>query len=172
MIVAHLPAGFLLTTALGGRTRAQLAVGLAGSMAPDLDLLYFYTIDNCQHLHHSYWSHIPVFWLGLTVLVTIAYLGARQPLFLRPVLWLFLPNVFLHLLLDSVAGGIRWLYPVSQKSYCLFSVPSRCSHWLMNFLGHWTFLLEAAIVLFAMLVWIILYRSSRRRKQNPNEAGS
>ena len=49
MFIAHLPAGYLLTSAMqarmGDRSRGVLAVGLAASVLPDIDLLWFYPAE-------------------------------------------------------------------------------------------------------------------------------
>ncbi|HCU25257.1 MAG TPA: hypothetical protein DF383_09580, partial [Deltaproteobacteria bacterium] len=119
MFVAHLPAGYLGTRAFlrlfkkpaacrGDSSKDKdltpkffLAVGLLGSVFPDLDLIYFYTLDHRQHLHHSYWVHIPVYWLAV---FGLGWLGCS--LFRRPTLVLyfavFCANVFLHLFLDTL----------------------------------------------------------------------
>jgi inner membrane protein len=71
MFIAHLPAGYVLTRRLIDRapagdalSRRLLALGLWASVLPNLDLLYFYLIDNRQTLHHLYWPHVPVSWLA------------------------------------------------------------------------------------------------------------
>ena len=56
IFIAHLPAGYLLTKTIFSRTlgaRAVMAAALLGSITPDLDLLYFYTLDARQRHHHS-----------------------------------------------------------------------------------------------------------------------
>ena len=70
MFIAHLPAGYLLTRFVvvkrgmahipSFQYRTFMALGLIGSLLPDVDMLYFYLIDNRQHLHHGYWTHIPL----------------------------------------------------------------------------------------------------------------
>ena len=75
MFIAHLPAGYLWTRFIvmkrgmadvaSPRYRSLMALGLIGSLLPDVDMLYFYLIDNRQHLHHGYWTHIPLSWLML-----------------------------------------------------------------------------------------------------------
>tara|TARA_R110000868_G_scaffold10226_12_gene50135 strand:+ start:655 stop:852 length:198 start_codon:yes stop_codon:yes gene_type:complete len=65
MFIAHLPAGYLLTSAIQTRARNQslslLATGLVASVLPDADLLWFYLFDNRQHVHHAYITHTPAF---------------------------------------------------------------------------------------------------------------
>lgn len=157
MITAHLPAGYLLATA--GNIRGFVAFGarLLGSIFPDFDLIWFYLIDNRQFHHHLYWVHIPGFWLPLAAaLYGAAYLaGQRVP---APVGW-FLCGIALHIALDSVVGGVAWLWPVNNTIYTMMTVPASQPHWLLSFVLHWTFMLE-------LLVWAafgVLWFSKRRR---------
>lgn len=151
MLIAHLPAGYLLARRLAPRlaaapaeARRLMALGLAGSVFPDIDLFYFYLLDGRQTLHHDYWTHIPAFWptamLGAAVLLWLARVAIpwREGL-------AFLAGVFLHLLLDTPTGGIIWGWPASQNRFLLVEVPARFDWWVWNFVLHWTFLLELAI---------------------------
>jgi inner membrane protein len=70
VFIGHLPAGHLITNALlrGRRVpeaarRRLLAAGLLASVAPDLDLLYFYRLSDRQRVHHEYLPHLPLAWL-------------------------------------------------------------------------------------------------------------
>ncbi len=157
MITAHLPAGYLLATAGNARGLTALGACLLGSIFPDLDLIWFYLIDNRQFHHHLYWVHIPGFWLPLAAtLYGTAYLaGQRIP---APVGW-FLCGIVLHIALDSIAGGVAWLWPFSDTVYTMVTVPASQPHWLLSFLLHWTFTLE-------LLIWAafgMLWFSKRRR---------
>ncbi|MBQ0754727.1 MAG: hypothetical protein KBT87_07345 [Gammaproteobacteria bacterium] len=49
-------------------------------------------------------------------------------------------------MLDSVAGGIRWLAPFSSESWSLTEVPRFVTPWWLNFFLHWSILIEAIIV--------------------------
>lgn len=125
MFIAHLPAGYILTHCIARknetiRSRA-LAVGLIFSVLPDLDLLYFYLGDGRRTPHHDYWTHLPIFWLGVAALTAAALTlaGKRHSMFL---VWVALANVMMHLLLDSIAADIRWLLPFRGPA----STSSRC----------------------------------------------
>ncbi len=163
MFVAHLPAGYLITRyylrTIETRLIKSSAVkyyamfGLFCSVLPDFDLFYFYLIDNRQHAHHTYWTHIPMFWVLFSGLL---YFGAKA-LFKKNVGLLsviLLANTQLHMLLDSVAGGIYWLYPLSSEKYRLFEITARFDWWVFNYIIHWTFLFELIIILTAAyVVW-------------------
>jgi len=55
-------------------------------------------------------------------------------------------NAAIHLILDTIAGGIRWLWPFSEGEFTLVSVPARFSPWYLNYVFHWTFALELILV--------------------------
>lgn len=160
MFIAHLPGGLLVTRYLLRKHREEkyftlyLVCGLAASIAPDLDLLYFYFIDHRQHAHHSYWTHIPAYWFGLYLLLLFPAwrMGKQRGLLLLNIVLL---NGLLHMVLDSVASSIKWLYPVQDNYLGLFHVPSLYNWWINNYLFHWTFLFEIVITFSAVL---ILYR--------------
>lgn len=126
MLVAHIPAGYLLTTSLlqrcGGLTELQkhwlLWLGLLAATLPDFDLLYFHLVDHRGHNHHSYWTHLPLFWLVLLLPVYALATARRRPA-LRWACGILFCNVLLHCVLDSIASGIQWLYPLSRQYFAL-----------------------------------------------------
>ena len=167
MFLGHLPAGYLLTR---GSLRAGLVrpspqlsrssiitLGLVGAVLPDFDLLYFYLIDDRQHLHHGYWTHIPSFWVAVFAVIFILA-AVRGSVRLRTAALVLSVGVFGHLLLDTVVGKIRWLAPLSGRDFVLFDVPARYSWWVWNFVLHWTFAFELVLVVTAVAV---LWRERR-----------
>lgn len=158
MFIAHMPAGFLLTRYLLKNERNEpdyikyLLIGLIASIAPDFDLAYFHLIDNRQHPHHSYWTHIPIYWVGIySILLYPVYkwsgrIGVK-------LLSLFLLCGLLHMSLDSFASGIKWLYPFDKSYFGLWRVPSIHDWWVANYLFHWTFLIELVITSTALFVF-------------------
>lgn len=155
MFVAHLPAGFLLTRHLAPRlapeprqARRLMAIGLVASVLPDIDLLYFYLVDGRQTLHHDYWTHIPAFWLLASGAAVALFRIARTPV-PWPAVVVLLAGVLLHLALDTVTGGIAWLYPYDIGRVVLVDVPARFGWWVWNFVLHWSFLFEIAILAWA-----------------------
>ncbi|MDD5437577.1 MAG: metal-dependent hydrolase [Patescibacteria group bacterium] len=153
MFIAHLPAGYLLTRKLQNyfKTNRFLWLGLVASVLPDIDLFYFYLFDGKQNFHHSYWIHIPFFWLALALIVFL--LTYRQKRYLTAAI-IFFSNIFLHLALDTVVGQIKWLFPFSKVFVYLFFVPSRYTFWVFNFFFHWTFLFELAILIWALVALV------------------
>jgi len=156
MFIAHLPAGYLLSRQILKSERDKLnylrflSVGLIASIAPDFDLAYFYLIDNRQHPHHSYWTHIPIFWVGIYALLVYPVYRLFNRLGVK-LLSLFLICGLLHMVLDSIASGIKWLYPFNTDYHGIWRIPSVYDWWVANYLFHWTFVLEIVITLTAAL---------------------
>ena len=158
MLIGHLPAGYLASTVALDRLgfapsvrRRLLAAGLIASVAPDLDLLYFYGVDRSLH-HHAFPTHWPITWLAVAVLGGFAAVVTGR----RAWAWM---GVFvgvgglLHLVLDSIAGEVRWFAPASDWSLTLVTVPSRFDSWILSFVTHWTFAVEVALVVLGAAVW-------------------
>ncbi|OGR13029.1 MAG: hypothetical protein A2341_08180 [Deltaproteobacteria bacterium RIFOXYB12_FULL_58_9] len=157
MFVGHLPAGYLTAAALCSRdapgvVRGRLwwAAALVGSVLPDLDMFYFYTLGQRQTLHHVYWTHLPFVWACVAVV-----------LLWHPVSRVFVVSVFGHLLFDTIAGGVLWLWPFDSRSVVLVEVPAVYGWWVWNFIFHWSFAFEIAVTLAAVIVWLIRRRRLR-----------
>ncbi|MCP4404285.1 MAG: metal-dependent hydrolase [bacterium] len=166
MFIVHTPAGYVLTSLLlksysdefSDKTLKRIFyAGIVGSVFPDLDLFYFYLIDQRQHLHHSYWIHIPFYWLLIIGFCTVAAYAANSKTMLVTT-GIVGANIFLHLVLDTLAGKIRWFYPFSRYDVVLVDVTARYQWWVWNFVLHWTFMLEGLLLLLAAVYW----RSSRK----------
>lgn len=160
MFIAHLPAGYLtarLVARLSGTTArpALVAAGLVGGIFPDIDLLYATLIDHWQIHHHRYWTHLPLVWLAISAVVLMLF---RRSDAVRQTVTVFLLAVWSHLLLDSVAGDIWWLWPWLDTPFSLVVIPAIHSPWWLNFLLHWTFAVELGFVLLA--VWLAWKRSA------------
>lgn len=156
MFIAHVPAGYLVTRYLQSRThnysRVVLWVGLVASIFPDVDLAWFYLVDDRKTLHHHYYTHIPLTWIILG-LVSYCMLRIFNKQSYYVVLLAAFVNVMLHMVLDSVAASIRWLYPFSEYEVNLVHIPARHSWWVYNFIFHWTFVVELLIIAAAGIVW-------------------
>ena len=68
----------------------------------------------------------------------------------------FFAGIAVHLLLDSVAGDIKWLWPCSDRFFHLITIPASHSHWMLNFILHPVFLLE--IMIWFAAPWLLLRR--------------
>lgn len=154
MFIAHLPAGYLLTKTIQRKVPSSkvLRAGLIGSVWPDLDVFYFYLIDNQQTPHHEYLMHWPLFWVAVAG-ITLFSLKRWRPKYLMIALVFFI-NIMLHMSLDSIAADMHWMEPFSSRAINMVVVPNRYDFWVLNFILHWTFLLESMICLLAArLAW-------------------
>ena len=159
MLTAHLPAGYVAAKLLFPRLATQgapfrpfLIAALLGAVAPDFDLLYFYLIDERQHLHHTFWPHFPILWLILLLVSTawLYFVRARQYAALAVI---FTANGMIHMVLDTVVGNIWWFAPFVNQPYSLFTVTARYSPWWLNYIIHWTYGFELAIIVWAIYLW-------------------
>jgi len=169
MFIAHAFGGYLgtrlcLKSQVGQelserRWMSFLIFGIICSILPDIDLLYFYTLDHRQHPHHQFWTHMPFFWITVSLFVYALGRWKFRP-YAALISLLLLGGTFMHMILDSVAGGIFWLYPLSDTYFKMFTITPRFQWWVLNYIIHWTFLAEVAIV--ASALWV--YRSDERVK--------
>lgn len=156
MFIAHIPAGYIFARALVKRkddVRAFLLAGAAGGAAPDFDVIWFLWGDDRQHHHHSYWSHYPIVW-GCLILVSAIWFRYSGRGRVAELSLFFSGAGLLHLILDSVAGDIRWLEPFRDTPFSLVTIPALYDPWWLNFLLHWSSALELIIVLYACWLWI------------------
>jgi len=160
MLTAHLPASYLLTRkmlqfpglAFDFRFHPVLmGAGLLAGIAPDFDLLYFFLIDHRQHLHHSYWTHMPFFWTTIFAALFLLNFRLRSRRLFNLSLIIY-TSIMLHLFLDTIVGKIEWLWPLSDHAFYFFEVPARFSPWILNFILHWSFGFELAI--WGLAVWV------------------
>lgn len=156
MFIAHLPAGYILSKLAIQRDSVYktslIGVALVCSVLPDADLAYFYLVDQRRHAHHDYVTHTPVFWLAIASLLTLGLVIFRKREWLIFVL-IGLLSMLLHLAMDSVAADIRWLFPFSDRGFNLVQVPALHQPWYLNFVFHWTSLIELAICALAMVLF-------------------
>ena len=164
MFVGHMPAGYILTSAMRGRApswnKALMATGLVASILPDADLLWFYMVDQRQTVHHAYITHTPAFWLGVAAAaLTVCWVMKWRvgPLFVG----VALANVLLHLALDSIAAEVYWLWPFPVLPVNIVHIPAHYGWWVWNFVLHWTFALELIVILVAVVLWT----SQRKRPE-------
>lgn len=149
MLTAHLPSGYVLARSTDPGIRWLMPAALIGAVLPDLDMLFFHFVDGGRIHHHRYWVHVPAFWVAIAT-VSLAVL-ARTRWFATGIV--FFAAIFLHMLLDTISGGIMWAAPFNDHLYTLVTVPPTQDHWIASFLLHWTFLLEVMIWGLAFYLW-------------------
>ena len=158
MILAHMPAGYIAARLLFSRLgtglsfRPFLLAALLGAIAPDFDYFYFFFIDQRQHHHHTYWTHFPIVWAGL-LLAALAWLRWGRAKKTAALAVIFAGNGMIHMLLDTVVGDIWWLAPFVDMPYSFFTVHPVYHPWWLNFILHWSFAVEWAIIAWAVYLW-------------------
>jgi hypothetical protein len=177
MFVAHMPAAYLVGKMIAQRWPQAMRPAvwcalLLGSIAPDLDLLYFYWLSDRSINHHVYPPHVPIVWLLTTVLGFLALrVGPQRWRAVGTMPWLmFCIGWWLHLVLDTVAGGIWWLWPWVTTPYVLMPiVPRRFDNGWLNLLSHPLMAIELVIVATAIGRWRLSrapVRCKRRVRRN------
>ena len=156
MLIAHLPAGYLIAklTQKSGHVLSKTAFGatLIGAVIPDIDMIWFWTVDHRQHHHHGYFTHWPSFWLLVFLVgLAVSLLSLKREWVI--VVCLFSLGTLSHMVLDSVAAPILWLAPVSDQWFELSHVPASAHGATYALVTHWTFGLELAICLIAGVVF-------------------
>ena len=167
MLFAHAPAGYLLTRVLSRTVFKDVVkplrtdrlyqlimfAGVLGSIFPDFDFIYHIFIDSDRTPHHAYFTHFPVFWLSLWV-VLFAVGRWRMDRHFVAVVTVFCAGAMLHLTLDTLTGVIYWFAPLSHVGINVFKVADVHVWWVINYTDHWTFLVEIVIAAIAMAVFL------------------
>ncbi len=159
MFIAHVPAGYLLSKVcqkrVGEKSRALVMwCILAGSIIPDLDMIYFWMMQERAVHHHLYLPHLPSVWIGVLMVGGLISLITRKQIWGQGAWWMFVGAMF-HLLLDTLVGGIAWLHPFDDTLFHLVDVPATQSWWVMSFVLHWTFFAEILICIASGLVFLL-----------------
>ncbi len=168
MIVAHLPAGYLIARAWRRRLTPApsglAAWGMAGGVIPDIDMFWAICVDHGMVHHHRYVTHWPLFWL-LVFGIAAAFLAVRRAGsgWLR--LGVFATAVASHLFLDWIGSDIWLLAPFSDRSWQLVQISRASAPWPLNFPLPWVGALDVGIASLGMWVmardWAV-----RHRKRN------
>jgi len=183
MFIAHVPAGYLGTKAVlrgipkqDTKENIRLWIwGLTASVLPDMDIIYFYLIDNRQHLHHSYWTHLPVFWMAI-FFVLLSYGKIQKKIQFVRYVRIGALNILIHLILDSMAGSIRWMAPFSSHGFSLVKIPVKYNWWVLNYILNVSFGIELLIVgvaFYALIKrvprdsWRFIYNTGIKTKGTP-----
>lgn len=167
MLIAHGPAGYLLTHVLSRtlyrdivdpvRTnrlyQAMMIAGVIGGICPDFDFIYHIFIDSDRTPHHQYITHLPLFWSGVWVLCLLIGQWRRDRRF-TAVATIFCASAMLHLVFDTLTGTVYWFKPLCLAGVNVFKVADVHIWWVQNYVNHWTFLIEIAITVTAMIVFL------------------
>ena len=176
MLIAHAPAGYIISKFVSRKffkdNKFFITSGVFGSIACDLDIIYWEIIDKRAANHHEYWTHVPHDLLPLIPISIVLYFLNRR---LSIASAFFAVGVYLHLILDTFLAGIKWHYPHSNKYTSLIEpkeVPELITYnetfytlkflnfsydldgWVYNLAMHWTFQVEIAIVIFSFFIFV------------------
>lgn len=109
---AHIAASLLVWSSAPDAPAWEAPVDVLAGNLPDLDRNVAKALGVKRRDHHRWPTHSLVFWLAPTLLLA-RHRKARRPL---AALWL-------HLVLDSYADGIAWLWPLHKDKIGLFQGP-------------------------------------------------
>ncbi|ESK55718.1 metal-dependent hydrolase [Acinetobacter tjernbergiae] len=174
MFIAHLPSGYILAKALysklhstGIQTKSFFTIIMLGAIFPDLNLFYFYLIDQRSVHHHQYFPHWLSVWITIFLIALYCFKSFKSKFALLTCL--FCSGAILHIFLDLFVGDV-WLFaPFIHQSYAFFEVSSRYPTWWLNFILHWSFLIEILICLRALFVY---FKSTKAAMNSLNTHGS
>ena len=162
MFIGHLPGAYLIFRATAPNLgKLALTATMIGAVAPDIDMLWFYLVDDRGHHHHSYLTHRPIIWAGFLFAGLALRLSAVKA---GTFLTFFGAGGLVHMMLDTITGAVAWLWPFSDATYPLVVVQATHSHWILSFLNHWTFKVEIAITPLALMVWFVTWRRSKQAR--------
>lgn len=157
MFIGHIPAGYITSVMLLNQFKLRgisetsfILSGLCGAIIPDCDLIYFYLIDHRQHPHHMYFTHWPIVWFSLLV---ISCLWLQKNHTKAILMFICCLNACIHIVLDTIAGNIRWFAPFTNDYFSLFTVPAIYTPWWLNFMLHWSFAIELSLVVWALILY-------------------
>ena len=168
MIIAHLPAGYVLTRVLQkhNHTRRFLFLGLVASILPDFDLTYYYFLDTAPTSHRLYYTHLPMLWLAIMILVAPIVLWLKNPS-IKLALTIFFSNIFMHLCLDTVPAKVYWLRPFIDEGYQLMTIPLQYQgHWVLNYMLSTVFIIEIVICICAACFWLLDFFARKKSAIN------
>jgi len=170
MKFGHLPAGYiaskLLFKSFKKRTisyNSFIFLGLLGAVAPDFDLIYMAVVEDYQYDHHKYFTHLPVFWLGL-LLISVVWLSLSNNLDKNPSLaFIFCFNGFIHMILDTFTGPVFWLAPHhNNTAYSFLLNDVTYGSMDLNYFANWSFVVELFIIWWAIYLHFNKYLKSGR----------
>ena len=167
MITAHAPAGYIGAQLLRRLKPAQLSArawslyGAISGILPDVDMLWFYLVDHGHVHHHRYPTHWPLLWLLALICALLYWHKTRRPA--AAIALLVAVNGMVHMFLDSIVGDIFWLMPWRDTPFSFFTVTARYQPWWLNFILHWSFLLELVLWVWAAALYLRQRRQAHER---------
>jgi LexA-binding, inner membrane-associated putative hydrolase len=112
---AHCAASLLVWSAAPAPLHEAPLCVLAGNL-PDFDRNVAKALGVRRRDHHRWISHSFVGWAPPTALALVAARGTRA----EPAVRRATVSLWLHLVLDTYADGLAWLWPLSEEKIGLF----------------------------------------------------
>ena len=168
--MAHAPVGYMTSRLLArycvdntSQYRRFIGWGMLGAIAPDFDWLWYLFVDHRTTDHHHYFTHLPITWIS-ALLLSGLWTRRNQANGILGVS--FCLGGLMHMVLDTVVGGIHWFAPLNDRSVVWFKPsPDFLALWWFYFLFHWSFKLELFLTALAGLYW--LKPNHRFRRPSP-----
>jgi len=171
MLFAHAPVGFLISYFTRkfwnrGLSLAQfyilLILGAFFGVFPDLDVFYYYFV-NARALHREVIFHSFVLYL---VIFAILYFVGRvmKNAFCRALSFVFFFGTLSHLVLDSLAAGIMWVYPINHRLFGLLIIPQIADSFFGQYFTLINFSLEVVLTILGIGVVTKKYFSQYWKK--------
>ena len=149
-----MPAGYIVSKIQDKKAKPSYVVcSIIFSIWSDLDLFYYYFFDKTGAFHHTYFTHLPIIALsGFFIMFPLIHLQRLKRF--SSYYWIFYINWGLHMICDTLTGGILWLYPFSNRLFTIISIPPISRSWIVSFVFHWSFIIELMIVVWAAVIFI------------------
>jgi membrane-bound metal-dependent hydrolase YbcI (DUF457 family) len=174
----HVAAGFLTAQALLHLTKPELTSvqiqhlvywSMFFSFAPDLDCFvafaklrsWWYKPGADGSIHRKFYSHVPLLWL----VAALIFYAAAPTLYYKYAALMLLAGSWSHLVLDSIDGGIMWLWPFNSEVWALrnrgmkgdIQASGFFSYWVKmvrSYMTCWTFYAEVLILLVTLIIYL------------------
>jgi hypothetical protein len=183
VLPGHLAGGYLAAGGLlalfhpdlsQGHIISLIIIGILAGELPDIDLFFFNIAErhknktspseNQSGSHRNYITHIPLFWIITSLLVSGIGFGFGSA-FVGYSGLMILAGTMSHFIFDSIEYGIRWLAPFSGVYYSFRkkipaehitarpgSIASYAQFVVGTYWKTWTFWIEIIVTIFALCI--------------------
>lgn len=179
--LGHIAGGYLITKALFNiipnnftqLEREKFSYwGAFFGLFPDIDIFYaFYqsaalTINHSVANHRLYFTHTPLVWLVIGILIYFFFKKKKQGIFGL----VLLTGTWAHMVFDSIDYGVRWLWPFKNLPYAILSNGLKSEFLPLGFFNYWfgflkyysrtpTFYFEILIIILGLYIFWQSYKN-------------
>ena len=162
MLIGHLPAGYFVTRSLIKKLKLPFnnwwfLTGLVASVLPDFDFAYYLLFNQTGSSHRNYLSHYSMVYLTIAILFIIIYLFYKKR-WLKAGIIIVFANIFVHLVLDTVFVGVKWLWPFYDHLIGIYNVNFTGGILVENYFVSWYWYLEIVLWILAIVSVAISYK--------------